>query len=211
MVYGEYPRCEQNERTDCICMGWVGANFLLTHRGRVTHICVGKLTIIGSDNGLSPGRRQAIIWTNAGILLIGPLGTYFSEFLIAIETFSCKKMHLKISSAKWRPFCLGLNVLISSWQMQGVLLVQSVSEGESEGVIKFNGFPGDRGHQGPYRPCNRSLYIGIIIFPHIDYTQSTGHNWKKKELKQKSEGTIKLTNHWRKRLWISLHNESAIT
>ena len=38
-----------------------------THRGRVTHICVGNLTITGSDNGLSPGRRQAIIWTNARI------------------------------------------------------------------------------------------------------------------------------------------------
>ena len=83
----------------------------LTHWGRVTHICVGKLTIIGSDNGLSPGRRQAIIWTNAGILLIGPLGTNFSETLIAIETLLFKKMHLKISSAKWRPFCLVLNVL----------------------------------------------------------------------------------------------------
>ena len=46
------------------------------------HICVGKLTIIGPDNGLSPGRRQAIIWTNAGILLIGPLGTNFSEMII---------------------------------------------------------------------------------------------------------------------------------
>ena len=45
----------------------------LTHWGRVTHICVSKLTIIGSDNGLSPDRRQAIIWTNAGLLLIGPL------------------------------------------------------------------------------------------------------------------------------------------
>ena len=56
----------------------------LTHWGRVTHICVNKLTIIGSDNGLSPGRRQAIIWTNAGILLIGPLGTNFSEILIEI-------------------------------------------------------------------------------------------------------------------------------
>ena len=55
----------------------------LTHWGRVTHICVGKLSIIGSDNGLSPGRRQAIIWTNAGISLIGPLGTNFSEILIA--------------------------------------------------------------------------------------------------------------------------------
>ena len=37
--------------------------------------------IIGSDNGLSPGRHQAIIWTNTGILLIRPLGTNFSEIL----------------------------------------------------------------------------------------------------------------------------------
>ena len=50
----------------------------LTHWGRVTHMCVGKTTIIGSANGLSPGRRQAIIWTNAGILLIGTLGTMTS-------------------------------------------------------------------------------------------------------------------------------------
>ena len=79
--------------------------------GRETHICVGKLTIIGSDNGLSPGRRQAIIWNNAGILLIWPLGTNFNEILIKIHTFSINKMHLKMSSAKRRPFCLGLNVL----------------------------------------------------------------------------------------------------
>ena len=78
----------------------------------MTHICVGKLTIIGSDNGLSPGRRQAIIWTNAEILLIGPLGTNFSEILIGILTFSFKKMRLKMASVKWRPFCLGLNVLM---------------------------------------------------------------------------------------------------
>ena len=56
----------------------------LTHWGRMTHIWVNKLTIIGSDNGLSPERRQAIIWTNAGILLIGPLGTNFGEILIEI-------------------------------------------------------------------------------------------------------------------------------
>ena len=79
--------------------------------GRVTHICVSKQTIIGSDNGLSPGRRQAIIWTNAGILLIGPLGANFSEILIEIIIFSFKKMRFKVSSAKWRPFCLGLNGL----------------------------------------------------------------------------------------------------
>ena len=46
----------------------------LTHWGPVTHLFVSKLTIIGSDNCLLPGRRQAIIWTNVGILLIGPLG-----------------------------------------------------------------------------------------------------------------------------------------
>ena len=57
---------------------------LLTQWGRVTHICVGNLTIIGPDNGLLPGRRQAIFWTNAGILLIGPLGTNFSEIFILI-------------------------------------------------------------------------------------------------------------------------------
>ena len=76
----------------------------LTHWGRATYICVGKLTIIGSDNGLSPERRQAIIWTNAGILLTGPLGTNFSEYLIGIQTFFFKKMQLKMWSAKWRPF-----------------------------------------------------------------------------------------------------------
>ena len=83
----------------------------LTHWGRVTHICVGKLTIIGSDNGLSSGRRQAMIWTNAGILLIEHLGTNFSQIIIKINTFSFKKMYLKMSSGKWRPFCFGLNVL----------------------------------------------------------------------------------------------------
>ena len=65
----------------------------------------------GSDNGLPPDWRQAIIWKNAGILLIGPLETNFSEIVIKIHTLSFKKMHLKMSSGKWRPFCLGLNVL----------------------------------------------------------------------------------------------------
>ena len=59
-------------------------NLGLTHWGRVTHICVGKLTITGSDNSLSPGRHQAIIWTNAGMLLVGTLGPNLSEILIGI-------------------------------------------------------------------------------------------------------------------------------
>ena len=90
-------------------IGWT-----LTHWGRVTHICVIKQTIIGSDNGLSPGRRQAIIWTNDGILLIGALGAKFNEILVGIHTFSFKEMHLKMSSGKWWPFCLGLNGLTST-------------------------------------------------------------------------------------------------
>ena len=63
-----------NFTTSCqaTILGIWSLNYTLTHWGRVTHICVSNLTIIGSDTGLSPDRRQAIIWTNAGILLIGP-------------------------------------------------------------------------------------------------------------------------------------------
>ena len=84
---------------------------LLTHWGWVTHICVSELTIIGSDSGLSPGRHQAIIWTNAGIVLIRTSGTNFSEILGKTHSFSFKKMHLKMSSAKGHLFSLGLNEL----------------------------------------------------------------------------------------------------
>ena len=101
---------------------------LLTHWGRATHICVGKITTIGSDNGLSPGRRQAIIWTIAGILLIGPLETNFSEILIGIQTFSFKKMHLKMSSAKWRPSCLGLNVLSNNCTLKSITMFLKIKK-----------------------------------------------------------------------------------
>ena len=83
----------------------------LTHWGRVTHICISGLTIIGSDNGLSPGQREVIIWTDAGILLIWTLGTNFSEIFSKIRTFSFKKIHLKMSSAKLQQFCLSFNML----------------------------------------------------------------------------------------------------
>ena len=89
----------------------------LTHWGQVTYIyiylymCVSKVTIIGSDNGLSPCRHQTIIWTNAVILLIATLGTDFHVTVIENCTLMFKKMHLKLSSGDWRPFCLGLNVL----------------------------------------------------------------------------------------------------
>ena len=97
---------------------WLGVKES-THWGRVTHICIRKLSIIGSDNGLSPGRRQSIIWTNAGILLIGPLGTNFSEILIEIQTFFIEKNALehvvwKMSAILSRPQCVKMVELVSS-------------------------------------------------------------------------------------------------
>ena len=96
-----------------------GEHICLTHWDRVTHICVGTQTIIGSDNGLAPGRRQAIIWTSAGILFIGPLGANFNEIVIEIDTLLFKKMHLKMSSGKWRPCCLGLIVVCIMYMISG--------------------------------------------------------------------------------------------
>ena len=92
----------------------------LTHWGRATHICINKLTIIASNNALSPGLRQAIIWNNARILSIGFFGTNFSEISIEILTFSLKKMRL--------PFCRGLNVLRATARYQ-----RYQTRGEREG------------------------------------------------------------------------------
>ena len=62
----------------------------------MTRISISKLTITDSDNGVSPGRRQAIIWTIAEIVSINPLGTNLNEILIKMYVFSFTKMHLKI-------------------------------------------------------------------------------------------------------------------
>ena len=105
------PFCSGRGMPFNIC--WVFDEVGLTHWGRVMHIWVRNLTTIGSDNGLSLGRHQAIIWTNAGVLLIGPLGTNFSEILIETHIFSFKKINFKMSSGKWWPCCLCLNVLYS--------------------------------------------------------------------------------------------------
>ena len=75
-----------------------------------SYICVSKLNIIGSDNGLSPCWCQTVIWKSAEIVLISPSGTNFCEMLIAIHTFSFKTK--KMLFAKWQPFCRSLNVLI---------------------------------------------------------------------------------------------------
>ena len=60
-------------------------------RPRMTHLCVTKLAIIDPDNGLSPGRHQAIIWTSAGILLIRTLRTKFNKFLTKFTHFYSRK------------------------------------------------------------------------------------------------------------------------
>ena len=103
---------------------WADRYTLLTHWGWVMHICFNKIAIIGSDNGLSPGRRQAIIWTNARILLNGLLGTNLSEILIKIDTFSLTKMQLKMPSGKWQLSCLDLNVL-NLLQASGVKILSN--------------------------------------------------------------------------------------
>ena len=91
-------------------------------------ICVSKLAIIGSDNGLLPGLHQAIIWTSARILLIRPLGTNFSEGLNEIQTFSLKKICFKVCSAKCCPFCVDLNVLRNLKCKVGVVVQQLITK-----------------------------------------------------------------------------------
>ena len=74
--------------------------YAFTHWGRKTHICIREHASTGSDNGLSPGRRQAIIWTIAGILSIGPSGTNFCEMSVDIYTLLSKNNTSKMSSGE---------------------------------------------------------------------------------------------------------------
>ena len=84
--------------------------FILNHRCWVTHICVNKLTIFGSDSGLSYGRRQAIIWTNDGLLLIGTnivnIVANTSKILIEIQQYSFMEMYYKLAAILSRPQCI---------------------------------------------------------------------------------------------------------
>ena len=95
----------------------------------MTHKCISKLTIIGSDNGLSSGRRQAIIWTNARILLIGALGTNNSEIVIEIYTFSFKKKDLKMLFGKGAAILYGLNVLMMLFLIHATNLDAGLAKG----------------------------------------------------------------------------------
>ena len=82
----------------------------LIHGGWVTHICVSKLAIIGSDNGLSPGRRQDIIWINAGILLPGPLGknlwNSYRNSIIFIQENAFESVVCEMTAILSQPQCV---------------------------------------------------------------------------------------------------------
>ena len=148
--------------------------------GRVTHICVSNLTIIGSDNGLSPGWRQAIIWTNAGILFIGPFGTNQWNFnrnsnifiqenafesviceMVAILSWSqCVKMsHSLICNAFQYnyylfsfPVCDQINTKVADWEPAGP---QSDSAGDRDHGLA---------ESSTYYRCARRLVDSLIDF-----------------------------------------------
>ena len=147
----------------------------------MTYICVSGLNTIGSDNGSSPSRRQAIIWTNDGILLIRTLRTNFSEILRVIHSFSIKKMHLKIISAKWRLFCLGLNELnhnrnqirwriyVALWHYNDVIMSPIGSQITSLAIIYSTVYTGadQRKHQSPASLAFvRGIHQGPVNSPH---------------------------------------------
>ena len=122
---------------------------------------------IGLDNGLSPVRRQAVIWTNSGLLSIGRLRTNFSEIWIGILPFSFWKIHLKMSSAKM-PFCpVGdeltnrINVVTSSSRRLFWCFLFSRPVLKYDDVIKRKHFP-------RYWTLVRGIHRSAVNSPHKD-------------------------------------------
>ena len=102
----------------------------------MTHICVGKLSIIGSDNVLSPGRRQAIIWTNVAILLTGHLGPNFREknnrnAHIFIQENRFENVVWKKAAISSRPQCVHM---MASW-WHGTFMY---NDGEADSPVETN-------------------------------------------------------------------------
>ena len=86
---------------------------MLTHWGRVTHMRVSKLTIIGSDNGLSDPKLEYCWfepWEQTSVKSL-------SKFMY----FHSRKCICKMLSGKWRPSCFGLNVLNALSDMPWIL------------------------------------------------------------------------------------------
>ena len=78
---------------------WHTSNHPLQHVRFCIHASVNWV-IISTGNGLALVRRQAITWTYASLLSIGLLGMDYCELWIGILSFSFKKRHLNMSSAK---------------------------------------------------------------------------------------------------------------
>ena len=103
-------------------------------------------TTFGSDDCLLPVQYKAIIWTNAVLRSIGPLGTNLCHFVFEMQTFSFNKMHLEMSSGKCQPFCVGLIVLtrqstqvlvFKKEQFQLVLLSQSQETSQNANIFSI--------------------------------------------------------------------------
>ena len=71
----------------------------------MTHIYLGNMIINFSDNGLSPSRRQAIIWTSAGILLFEHLETNFRGIDFIREN-AFGNVAWKMATILFRPQCV---------------------------------------------------------------------------------------------------------
>ena len=126
---------------------------------RLGGACMRQWSNYSSNNGLSPGRRTAIVWTNEGILLIATLATNFREILIEIHTFSSKKIHLNMSSAKWRLFSIGLNVLKLKYLLSNLTTDKSTTVQEMARCVMqqtTNCWPRS---MTPYGPIRRQWFI----------------------------------------------------
>ena len=92
-------------------IGPLGTNYSKTLIVKTLTVTSGVSVNIGSGYGLSPGRRQAITWTNVDLFPIRPNGTYFNEILLEIQKFSFMKMRLKCRLQNGRHL-FNLNVLL---------------------------------------------------------------------------------------------------
>ena len=151
-------------------------NSVLTHWGRVTHICVGKLIVIGSDNGMSPDRRQAIIWPTAGLLSIGPLANIFQwkfnkNTTIFIEENARENVVCEMAFILSRPQCVKCirNTVYKKYKLcyQTMRSIVSICENEAPRKLIW-GFR----CRLPWEVCF-NIWIGLSCSTNNHYESST--------------------------------------
>ena len=168
------------------------------------HICANRLIIIGSNNGLLPGRRQAIIWINAGIVIIGPLGTNFNEISIKIYSFSFRQMHLKMSSGKWRPFCLGFSSVCGSGVLCGCRSQAKASEEELWScalyIIRPPGTVDRLRDMKMWNIWYRFYLMQTYIYTHVymyTWLRRWGYGANKRPVRRKKHRNAELSPQWK--------------